>query len=70
MEELKEGNGLNFHGNLEVGIYPESPISDVKTGIILIGSKRIQEGPELFSLHFRSWDTEFLGSWERDGWGR
>jgi hypothetical protein len=33
---------------MECGIYPERPISCIKIGIILIGSKRIQEDPELF----------------------
>ena len=49
---------------MECGIYPERPFFYVKIGMILIGSKRIQEDPELFSLHFTGWwDTASLGSW-------
>ncbi len=35
--------------------------------MILIGLERIQEDPELFSLHFTGRDTESLHSWEREG---
>jgi hypothetical protein len=42
---------------MERGIHPERPISYVKVGMILIGSKRIQEDPGLFSLRFTGRDT-------------
>jgi hypothetical protein len=50
-----------------VVIYSERPIFYVKIGMILIGSKRIQEDPGLFSLHFTSRDTGSLFLWERKG---
>jgi len=34
-------NGLGLKENSECGIYPERPISYVKIGMILMGSKRI-----------------------------
>jgi len=43
---------LGLQENLEYGIYPERPISDIKIGMILIGSKRFQEDPGLFSIRF------------------
>jgi len=56
--------------SMECGIYPERPISHVKIGMILIGSKRIQEDPGIFSLRFTGRDTGSLYVWGRDGWGR
>ena len=38
--------------SMEYGIYPERPISHAKIGMILIGSKRIQENPGISSLLF------------------
>jgi hypothetical protein len=54
---------------MEHGIYPERPIFYVKTGMILIASKRIQEDPELFSLRFTGRDTGSLCYGGRDGRG-
>ena len=50
-----------------IGIYPERPISYVKIGMILIGLKRIQEDPGLFSLRFTGKDTGSLCLWEKEG---
>jgi hypothetical protein len=53
--------GLDMVGlSMEGGIYPERPISYVKIGMILIGSKRIQEDPGIFSLRFTRRDTGSL----------
>ena len=53
----------------EGGIYPERPISYVKIGMILIGSKRIQEDPELSLLRFTGRDKGSFCVWGREvGW--
>jgi len=51
---------------MERGIYPERPFFYVKTGMIPISSKRIQEDPGLFLLHFIGWDLGSLCLCERD----
>ena len=50
---------------MECGIYPEGSFFHVKIGMILIGSKRIQEDPELPSLRFTGSYLESLGCMER-----
>ena len=62
-------NGLGYQRNRERGIYPERPFFYAKIGMILIGSKRIQEDPGLFSLPLTGEDTGSLCLWEREaGW--
>jgi hypothetical protein len=52
---------------MECGIYPEKPFFYVKTGMILIGSKRIRGDPGLFSLHFTGRNAGSLCVWGREG---
>ena len=59
-------NALVHQKNMERGIYPERPIFYVKIGMILIGPKRIQEDPGLFSLHFTGRDMGSLCLWETE----
>jgi hypothetical protein len=54
---------------MEGGIYPETLISYVKIGIILIGSKPKREDPGLCSLLFIRSNPGF-SCMERDGRGR
>jgi len=61
------GNGIVLQGNMECGICPERPISYLKTGMILIGSKPRQGTPGLHSLRFTDRDTGSLSVWGRVG---
>jgi len=59
------GNCLDFQENLESGIYQERPFFYVKAGMILIGSKGIQEDPGIFSLHLTVRNAGSFCLWEK-----